>query len=164
MLPIWAAKLWANQLVRKILMYILIGVVAVWGFKVWLTRHDERIQAEGEKIGIAKQEKLFAKQQAEREKAFEEEKTAFMAKYQQGVIANENRAKVLNAREEEIVRARRTIDAAAVRIEAKASSSISTGYEFGRNLSAGDAINTIRKLSRELESSRATPTTGPANP
>lgn len=90
--------LWANPLVRKVLLYVAIAAAAAYGLKLWLNRHDARIYQEGKEAMAVEMEKAKREEWAAKEKTLAEKYLSVQAATEQLTKDRMDLYRSLNAR------------------------------------------------------------------
>ncbi len=65
---VFITGLWANPLVKKIIIYVGIAIIVLWAFKIWLNRHDDKVYQEGKTGALIELEKAKKDEWAAKEK------------------------------------------------------------------------------------------------
>ncbi len=146
----WIVGAWATPLGRKFIIYGAVGLVIFLCIGYGVYRYGTRVWDDSQKQEYLRGRKEVDDQFKSREAGLLKDLAAEKLKNEKGQAAYESNLKLLAAREEELLRARRALDLAAARIEAKAVASIEAGHVAAANLDAADAADTITKFAVEL--------------
>lgn len=134
MIPI--AALWANPLVRKVVIYGLIAAAAGYAFYFWLGKHDSRIYQEGREAMAVE---LEAKKKAE---------------WEAKAKTLEEQAKILDIKAAEIAKDRqsivRTLDDRLRSVKTQAQANTATVIA----ISDSQLDDALRAVSRELDAAQ----------
>jgi hypothetical protein len=79
----WLLALWANPLVRKIIIYAALGLGCLYAGRLWLNSHDSKVYQQGKMAAAVELEKAKQTEWAAKEKAMADQMKVLDAAAQQ---------------------------------------------------------------------------------